>query len=341
MIDESTARWVLNEFGLSESLFEWMRPLSRGTKGASARVRANGSDWVLKSHTPTQANSRIVVAHHLELLLAEAAFPVAPLQRTTTGCTLVGDDSAQYSLHGWVHGQHATISARDRVIARRPGFVREIATALATMHKVALSLEPSTPTFPIATVEDRLEGPARTLRKLQKPRALGLSPWHRLHLKPRKTAFDRWIIVSFPRIAQEADAVAQSSLDRTFQGSQIIIVHNDINWENLVFDEQFRLRALLDFDNVTWAPREVEVGAAAVVLAGAEPRRVDEFVTAYQEAAGVSIDQEALALGMRLKCTQSLTHSIARYLTDRTVDTVLLEPWCRSLYAAQQALRNQ
>lgn len=341
MIDESTVSPILKHYGICETSIEWVRPLARGTKNASARVRADGRDWALKRHTSAQAIRRLELAHELEVRLMAAGLPVAPLQHTDHGHTLVALGTAHYSLHAWVTGQQATIGHRDRVIARRPGLLAEVASTLAAMHQIATPLAHTTLGPPRTSTSGRLHGPHHVVRSIQRRRRTGISHWSALRLKPRKSGFDRWILQEFPTIIRHAKALAQHSSTSTLDEVECIVIHNDVNWENLVLGEDFEIRALLDFDNVTREPREFEIGAAAVVIAGTAPGRTEQLLTAYEESAQVKLDRSAVDLAMKYKCLKSLTHSVAVYLRGETRDVALLESWCRQLYASLQDLEHQ
>ena len=77
-------------------------------------------------------------------------------------------------------------------------------------------------------------------------------------------------------------------------GSDIVLAHNDLNWENLVLGDDLEVLAVLDFDNACLLPRALDLGAAAVVLVGSDERRLDDFLQAYADAAGREVDCAAV-----------------------------------------------
>ncbi|UFU02395.1 phosphotransferase [Ruania suaedae] len=336
---ERAVRRVLARYGFADSSVERVEPLTRRLKNENYRVRAGDADWVVKCHSSTPDLQRLELAQTLERRLADVGFPVAPIQQSDSGHTLVQEGGAHYSLHAWVDGRQTTIAERDRVIARHPGFVPGIATALGTMHAVAGTLPRPPGEPPAARADDLLTGPARASRRLRRlrPRPPLLSAMHMVRLKPGKSTFDRWIIGNLPGVARSADRLAAQSL-RT--SPEPIAIHNDINWENLIFDEDFTLRALLDFDNAMYAPPVIEVGAAAVVLVGTQRSRVDAFLAAYEDASHRRTDRDAVELAMRVKCAQSILNSVGSHLAGRVGDPDLLASWCSHLLDSLRELER-
>ncbi|QDO87436.1 aminoglycoside phosphotransferase family protein [Ornithinimicrobium ciconiae] len=341
MIDESTAKRILHDFRI-ESSIESMEPLVRGTNHASVRLRVDGRGWVLKSLTDGQA-SRIGLARAVEVELEKSGFPVAPVRLTATGRALVAHEGRHYTLHEWVDGQQRAIADRDAVLAENPAFLREAGRDLGSLHQIANSADLAGLDAPATTGEMLLRGPHHAVRRIRRPRRQPplLSSWHMLRLKREKTDFDQWIIRQFGGVATFAARLRDRSLGNPIDRSDNVVIHNDINWENLILDERLQLRALLDFDNVTRAPRVVEVGAAAVVLAGAERGRVAEFVAAYEEETRRSVDWAALELAMSMKCVQSILNSITTHLKGHRQETALLESWCRDLHSSLQQLHSR
>lgn len=337
---EQTVRHALTGFGFSPASIERVEPLPRRIKNTNFRIRADGRDWVVKAHEGVQVGQRLALAHALELRLADSNFPVAQLQRSEAGHTLVEGAGMHFSLHSWVDGQQIAIADRDRVLATYPDLLRHLAQALGTLHRVAGALEHSGEDPPIVSATRLLRSPRHTARRLARLRPPLSSTWHSLRIKRRKTDFDQWIIQAMPEIASYARQLARASLAPARHTDEIIISHHDINWENLIFDEEFQLLALLDFDNVMRAPRVLEVASAAVVLAGGKRSRVEAFVAAYEGVTRVQLDHDVIRLAVTMKCTQSILNSINTYLNGNVADTELLSSWCYHLYESLQELKR-
>lgn len=333
-------RSVLQEFGFAGSAVESVERMVGPGKGASVRVRADGADWVLKRH-PRPGSARLALAHQLEEHLAQHGFPVARIRTTPAGEALVPHGAAFYSLHEWVHGCQVTIAERDAVVSARPGLLAELGDTVAALHDLGAHLTPpGTGTVAPADASALLRAPADAARTLRRPTRRIVSPWQSLRLKTGKNAFDVWILHALPEVIAAARQLA-ATRDVAWGGpSQITTLHNDLNWENLVLDPDFHLLALLDFDNLTRGPRVLEVGAAAVVLAGAAPPRVEEFVTAYETRAGISLDRAAVRTAMTLKCTRSILYSVTTYLRGEVQEPDRLAVWSASLLDSLRQLRQ-
>lgn len=331
---------VLQEFGFAGSAVESLEQMVGPGKGASVRVRAGGKDWVLKRHPPS-GSARLGLAHRLEGHLAEHGFPVARIRTTPADETIVHDGVGFYTLHEWVHGRQVTIADRDEVLAAHPGLLTELADTVATLHDLGAQLaSPDAGTVTPADPNALLGAPADAVRRLRRPTRRLVSTWQALRLRSGKNAFDTWILDALPDVVAAARQLA-ATRDVAWGGpSQITILHNDINWENLIFDPDLHLAALLDFDNLTWGPRVLEVGSAAVVLAGTAPPRVEEFVTAYEDRTGMALDRAAVRTAMTLKCTRSILYSVTTYLRGAVREPDRQEVWCAYLLDSLRQLRE-
>lgn len=331
----SVAPAVLAAFGLDPASVVTVSPLiSGGGIVTGALLRSDAQKWALKGYTTGAARERLAMAHALEARLAAAGFPVAALHAAPGGDTIVRVGPAWYALHDWVDGRHLSVLDRDGVTEAGPRLVGQLGSLIATLHTTSSRI----PFDGVPEDPDRLlRAPRATLRHVRWSRRRWLSGWQRLRLKPGKSAFDWWVLDILPEIAQRADAFAETSIAARVHPWEIGLIHNDVNWENLVLDEQLGVRAVIDFDNVVRAPWVLEVGAAAVVLVGSAPDKVEEFVSAYEDVVGHDLDRDLVRLGMELKCVRSLATSIAAHLDGR-VDPGRIAPWCHDLHDSLRAL---
>ena len=331
--EDAAVSRVVARFGIAPAALESVTPVVSGLgRRAGVRVRTADGEWVLKGHPSGPAVARLEAAHRLERRLADDGFPVAPLCLSDSGTTLVEDDGVHYALHGWVEGRQEGIVGRDQRVAGHPHLVGELAATVGRLHAVSGQQGGGPGDDP-----DRLlRAPQLSARAIRGPGRRLVSRWHALRLRRRPSQFDRWIIRVLPELAEHADRLAGRSVGDTAGG----LIHNDLNWENIVFDERLRVRALLDFDTATPAPWVMEVGAAAVVLVGTEPERVAEFVAAYEEVAGLAVDRDDVRLAMETKCLRSILTSVLGHLDDRA-GTSLRAPWCYALYDSLQALSRE
>lgn len=331
---ESAPPGVLEAFRLDPSSVELVMPLISGSGLARGfRIRADGQDWALKRYTSRVAVKRLETSHQLELRLAGFGFPVAPLHVADTGETVVRAGPVWYSLHRWVDGQHVSIADRDAVIGAHPHLMGELAAMIAALHMFSGQV-PEDGEDP--DVDRLLRVPHANARR---NRRRLLSRWQVLRMKPRKSDFDRWILRVFPEVASRAEELAAESISHRVDRSQVGLIHNDVNWENLILDEELHVRALLDFDNAVRAPWVLEVGACAVVLVGTDPRQIEEFVSGYEATADTTFDRDLIRLGMELKCVRSIVTSVLSHLDGGTA-TDRIAPWCHHLHESFRLVRQ-
>lgn len=333
---EQLAPQVLSDYGFVAGQIEYIQRLPQRVKNVNFRVRAGEQDWVLKCHTPAAAK-RLEFPHELELSLAASGYPVAQLQRSRFGDTLVERDGVFFTLHTWVDGRQVAISGRDQAIAERPALTRELGEALGTLHRLGEPWVSQAPERP--TTEWLLAGPSRTVTSIRRGRPPHLFKALRLRLRADKSEFDRWILERLPGLYRHAGALAESTIPH--RADDLVVAHNDLNWENLIFAPSLQLLAVLDFDNATVLPRVLDLGAAAAVLAGGSTIRLDEFLTGYAKGCGEPVDRELAELGMRWKCVRSMLWSIDAYLSGRVADPALVATWCRHLDECLQAVAGR
>lgn len=338
MDPEPAVPQVLAHLGISPHSLKSVSPLVSGAgRHQGFRARTDRGEWVVKRHRGADIQ-RLSRSHRLESRLAEVGFPVAPLCRSDSGESLIEEGAAHYSVHGWVEGTQISIGHRAELIDRRPTIVGEFAGMVGTLHRISRSLDDGSEDLH-TDLHRLLRSPMLGLRALRRPRRSVLSRWQVLRLRRNKSDFDRWIIRVLPDIAGRADRLASQAVAHRFEGSDMGLIHNDINWENLIFDEGLAVRALLDFDNAARAPWAVEVGSAAVVLVGAEPQLVSEFVEAYEDSSQIRIDHDLVQLAMEMRCVRAIVTSVVTYL-DGNADLTLRAPWCYHMYDSLQMLNH-
>lgn len=292
---------------------------------------------VLKRHASPHAIARLALSHTMEVHLNRCGFPVAALQFSQRGDTLVQVGPASYSLHRVVPGTQFSISQREDILGINPDLAGSLGTLLGTMHDLTASLE-RPPGNNSPTVSQLLAGPRHAIRTLKRARPPAPAPWWTLRLKPFKSEFDEWIIRVMPHVTMIAERIAVHGQSSQHGQPDLGPIHHDIHWENLIFDEALQVRAVIDFDNAIWAPRIIEVGAAAAVLVGAEEERLEEFIRAYERCTGTALDRHDVRLWMARKCVHSILYSVNSYLTGGRARTATLAPWCIHLYEVLEEL---
>lgn len=333
---DRSAPLALHLFGFSESEVERIDRLPQGVKNLNFKVRARGEDWVLKCHRAPGVADRLDSSHAFELRLFEAGFPVARPQHASAGHTTVQTEAGTFTLHAWVAGQQISIDRRDATLGRYPDLAGALGSTLGVLHRVGVESVADCPAR--VDIGGLLAGPRRTVTSLRRGRPPHLLKLFRLRLRAPKSEFDRWILSTFPDLRRDAEFLASAEASGALPASDIVLAHNDVNWENLIFDSDFNLRAVLDFDNAALLPRVLDVGAVAAVLVGADDARLERFLVGYSKASGHQAELPTVHLGMRWKCVRSILWSIDSYLSGRVADDRLIATWCRYLYDCLRAL---
>lgn len=338
-VDVRATRLALLEYGYDDSTIENIEPIAQRIKNVNFRVSAGGSEMVVKRYAAAGAQERLRGSHEYERFLAARGFPTAALLQTRSGETFTWSGGGWYTVHAWVEGQQIGTSTRDPAVAEHPDLLDGLASAVGTMLKLSRGFEP--PHGAIRTVGARIMSqPLALAHSIRTRRRPLLTKANALRLKPRKSEFDRWILRTLPEVFAQADWLASRDVAPWVDAEEAIMVHNDINWENLIFDPDLRLKAVLDFDNAAVVPAALEIGAAAVTLAGPDLSTTGRFVSRVVAAAEIDTDLELVRLGMYLKCVRSILWSIDAYLSDRIGDDVALSAWCSHLHACLRGLRS-
>lgn len=328
---ERIVRETLPRFGFAPTDIDGVYRLPQRVKNVNFKVQAGGADWVLKHFPPQQNTERLRCTHALELQLADAGFPVAQLQHSTDGQTFIGDRTGYYSLHAWVKGRQISIDERERTLAEHSDLVIDLGRLIGRFHRLTAAM--TTPdSIPSIEVDRMLMAPKGTARSIRRGRPPRVFKAHQLRFRLRKSEFDWWILDHLPTLYQQAERLAEMSTDGILRASDIVVAHHDVNWENLIFGEDFEPLALLDFDNAVRLQRDIDVGLAAAVLIGPNAERLQSFLSSYADAAQHHVDSSMVAVGMQVKCARSILWSIDSYLSGRVADPTMIATWCAHLY---------
>jgi Ser/Thr protein kinase RdoA (MazF antagonist) len=256
-----------------------VRPLALGSSRApKAHIVADAGEFLLKRRAPGKDNpARVAFAHGLQLHLAAAGFPVAPL------VAALGDHNSMVHLQGhtyelfrFIHGSRYDLSIPQTA---------ECGASLARLHALGQNYSPQWPPPPgsyhnspaiagqLRAIPDRIGGGGRPLTdKLVSTYARSASTVERMGLS-------RW-----PTQA----------------------VHGDWHPGNLVF-EQGRIIAVLDFDASRIAPRVIDLANGALQFSmtlhatspvdwpvGLDLDRLRAFLRAYDRAEGATLSPPEL-----------------------------------------------
>lgn len=297
----------------------------------NARFRIGSRQWVIKRYDANALPANLALSHQLQLKLASANFPIAPLEVTKTGDSLIKSGSHAYSVHQWVQGiHHNPIETGCKISSKQ---IEQIAVMLGRFHALVTQqcehhLEPD-----FSRARQLFASPLASANALFITNRLGISPYSLMKWKPKKSSLDRWILATLPKFKHLSKQLANIAPDDFPSLQDIILTHNDINWLNLIFDEQDQLLAIIDFDNLQLAPRQAEIGFAALVVTGSDRTRLMAFLEHYQAASGLTTDLAAIRLCMLVRCARSFLWSIQAYRGNMIEDIKMLEAWMRYLSA--------
>ena len=210
-----------------------MEPLPQGIKNLNYRVRAGGQEWVLKCHPGCWRRGRLAFSHRLELRLANAGLPSRRSCTTSQAARSRRYRRASSRCTAWVRGQQIAIDPRDLAHDQHPrwpaaGFDARSATsggADLRPHGAGAML----------SVDALLPVPGGLWRASGTVARTGSARSLRLRL-PRPS-LDKWILAHLAGLYRHAlpcpppPSPAGRRLD-------IVLAHNDLNWENLVFGDE-------------------------------------------------------------------------------------------------------
>lgn len=331
-IDSVTLQDVLSHYDFYQGTIDELITIPQRLTNLNARFRIADRQWVIKRYTDSNTQERLALSHQVQRLLDACHFPVARLEQTREGATLVQRGEDFYSVHTWVSGVHIDgVALYLKGSAPDVAIIEEIAHSLGNYHRYMREhFAGAAQHAADGTLEKIIRQPAGlALRIRQKRQREPLRElWRKC--KPNKNDFERWLKNAAPLLAQ-ADALALIKPQHFQAPDDLIVAHNDLNWENLIFDERQRLKAVIDFDNVVVTHRMFEVGAACVVFAGSDTALRQRFLDAYCTSAGMDLDMNALEVGMKIKCLKSVLWSVWAYLNGNIVDHAMLADWCTFL----------
>lgn len=340
-IDDSTLRAVLSHYDFYNGTIDGLTAIPQRLTNLNARFRIGDKQWVIKRYTDSQTPEKLALSHQVQTLLAAQQFPVAHLEQTGNGKTLVALDHDFYSIHEWISGTHIDgVALQLGGKAPDEALVREIAHALGRFHRLMREhFAETTHGTSQSLIEKPFHQPASLANRIREKRQAGLRRlWRKV--KPNKSAFERWLDGMDPLLAQ-ADEIALMSSESFRSPRDLIVAHNDLNWENLIFDDAQHLKAIIDFDNVVITHRMLEVGAACIIFTGTHAQLRQAFLETYQHSSGLDIDMYALQTGMKIKCLRSLLWSAWSYQNNNIVDEAMLLEWCTYLSNCLEGLRER
>lgn len=327
-IDSSILKKVLSHYDFFDGKLDHFAPIPQRLVNQNAKFSAGGVDYVVKRYDKAGLPSCLELSHKVQIHLQGLQFPVAKLEVCRDGNSLVEEGGGVFSIQRWVDGQHLEYLEPDA--ATPDNLIEEIARRLGQYHSI-VQHEFSAPSDLRQQTGQLIQETRTSIRSLTKFKINRLSPYLKLKMRWKKTAFERDLLQLYPLALSLVDSLPDPDNFDVQGFGDVVIAHNDINWQNFIFDSNGKLVALIDFDNMQYAYREIEVGFAALVVVGANPEKLNSFVSIYAECAECPLDLQAVHLAMKIRCIRSFRWALQSYVNDRIEDVELLEGWIRHL----------
>lgn len=337
LFDESTLKAILSHYDFYSGKIDQFEVVPQRLTNLNARFRIDEKQRVIKRYNDRNTPQRLALSHQVQQFLTAHQFPVARLEQTHSSATLVEHGEHYYSVHEWVSGQHIDgINLHAQGKPPADDIIREVAKGLGHYHRLMQGQFLAQERMDHDTVSAALRQPANIAVRIGQKRRR--EPLRTLQQKLRlhKTPLEKWLQNALDPLMRQAEQLANIDPASSPAMHELIVAHNDINWENLIFDDAARLRAIIDFDNAAILPRLFEVGAAAIVIAGTHRRQRELFLDAYRQASGLDTEPSALATGMKIKCLRSMLWSALSYMQGTVADSEMLAEWCFYLDACLQ-----
>lgn len=272
MNDHLTA-FIKSEYGLSVS---GLRPLSGGYVHDVWRAASDRGPIVVKRYQSVDPK-QLQKSLELQQAACTAGLPVPTVFANLKG------QLATKTAHGWVTVQERLNGAHRDPAHITPALAASVGRTLGRVHRMLAEIPP--PKIPIAPPsEDKIRADSEDwlnrLRAVSNP--------------------DEWDRMAANEAEYRLRALSSHAIDPARYAIDVPQwIHGDFYPANLLFDEQDRVVAVLDWDFATYRHRGVEVARAAFEFArtggGSLVRsRFDSFLSAYAGEASLSAAQRAI-----------------------------------------------
>jgi Ser/Thr protein kinase RdoA (MazF antagonist) len=319
---------ILRAFGQEDPAGYEIVPMAQGFGPPVTHVRQGDHDFVIKMFDPRRPAARMRFALQFQAALQAAGVPCPGLLRTPDGDLGAVIEGNTYFVQRWCSGRRFTVdSATD---AERTERRRQVGQLIGAMHAAAATTAAAaTPSGASRTPRDEILGLARLESGLpwQRLGAVGRAVWFSLK---ENGDFGREIQAAIPRLIAAREQLQASGMASDPRTQELIPVHGDINFENILFDGP-RLSAIVDFDNALVSSRALDVGTAMAVIC---EQRADEaaFLAGYEAGyGGARPEADVLRAGVQLRLVRSLSYQIIEYTHRRATSPEQARWWMRRL----------
>ncbi len=231
-----------------------------GTAGKCWRVTAaDNRRYLLRRRGARTSDPRLVERdHRFREFLLHHGLPTTLPVAARDGRRFVQEDGAVYELHPFVAGRFIDTGSETEL--------RELARVLAEFHRVTRQWRPKMEKLSVCQFEAAIPGGAAPSTRLDDPAAM-LSALEHLAADTGVTGLHT--------VLGLARNLAEEYRDEIYAEVDCDIIHGDLNFSNLLFDENGRVAGIFDFDWTMPGARIRDIADALHFFAGGLPADAD------------------------------------------------------------------
>lgn len=291
--------------------------------GECLKVDLPGNSFIVKKYESGFDKNRLLFTHEVQRDLLKVGFPLPKIETTKDNTTIVQVNGVAFVVQQWMDGECYSQIELNR---HNDYIVDNIGMLIGKLHRFVSERQYEIENDFCIHIDSILAKPSALIGSLLAANRFGISGILKLKLKVWKNSYDRWIITNHKKWVKALSILNKINIEKSYF-DHIIPIHNDINWENILFDKDNKIKAVIDFDNMHYAPRAYEVGAAAIVIAGADRDRLKRFLNNYSTASGFVDQKNTLYCCMLIKCLSSIAFSAQAYIDGKKENIDLLYKW--------------
>lgn len=254
--------------------------VAEGLMNRNWAVTTSGNERVFVKQVLDVGAEQARLQHAATMALAARGLPVCAPLAAADGRTLFGVDDALFAVYPWVIGLHVPGSEMTLAQAGALGAV------LARMHAVFAGVMPAARTAMVMPVAE-----------LAKARQAIAAYAAMIGQRPERSAFDEFAVGQLARRGRLLDCAGHLRPEAASVWEPCGWAHGDFHDLNVLWDEQGRLAAVLDFDRLGLRPLAFELVRSATLMfgfgdqRGLDLDRVSAFVRGYRDLGALSDGQ--------------------------------------------------
>ncbi|WP_459918234.1 phosphotransferase [Desulfocicer niacini] len=326
-LDIVVTKRVLAQYPFFKGFLDSFSLIPQKLKNNNAVFQIGERKWVIKQYDPEEINERFQLSHQFQKQIFDFGFPIPKLEVARCGDSLVREGNFFYSVHQWVSGFSLLPFMQN--ISVHEETILDVAQATGNLHRLSGQLFGHIKKDALSISTGFLFKKARlNTDTLFSRNGWRISFFNQLRLKFRKNEFDRWILSRLNRLSIIASKIESLTPSYDCYFHRMIPIHNDIGWDNLIFDKENRLLAMIDFDNLIVGPQVYELGGAAIVICGPDEAAIEKFIEVYSKISGLVFNHDAIMIAMAIKCLGSILFSLQFYANTPDHLSRYLIKWC-------------